>query len=189
MSKQTGLTFLLLFVLHVATAQVKWNFMEVDKQAPLDRLFHCFAREYLLNYILVKIDRCSMMHGLEVRAPFLDKDLVDFAFRLPASIKMKYGRRKYLLKKALREILPAHVMRRKKRGFLIPTAAWFRGALKPLVDEFLGVEYIRKQGLFRPDTVVRLRDEHRAGVADRRKELWTLLALQLWLNAHKPLVR
>lgn len=165
------------------------RFMEADRQEPLDRIFRCFAREYLLNYILVKIDRCSMMHGLEVRAPFLDKNLVEFAFRIPASIKMRYGRRKYLLKKALGQILPSEIMRRKKRGFLIPVASWLRGVLKPLADEFLGAGYIRKQGLFRPDTIERLRKEHSEGRADRRKELWTLLVLQLWLNAHKPPVR
>ncbi|MCP4664788.1 MAG: asparagine synthetase B, partial [Deltaproteobacteria bacterium] len=143
---------------------------------------------YLLDYILVKVDRCSMMHSLEVRAPFLDKDVVEFAFALPWWLKIRHGRRKYLLKQAFKGILPGRILHRKKRGFLIPTALWLKGMLRPLMDELLGETWLKNQGLFRPDMVRRLREEHERGLADHRKELWTLLVLQLWLYHHRPSV-
>lgn len=152
----------------------------------LAKVFYTFARQYMLDYILVKVDRCSMMHSLEVRAPFLDRDLAEFACRLPIRMKLRGGTRKYLLKKAVADILPREILARKKRGFLIPSALWLRETLKPHMDELLGEAFLKKQGLFNPETVVALRAEHQNGVRDHRKELWTLLVLQLWLKAHKP---
>jgi asparagine synthase (glutamine-hydrolysing) len=153
-------------------------------QEPISRVFYLFARQYLLDYILVKVDRCSMMHSLEVRAPFLDTALMEFVYRLPSHMKIRYGRRKYLLKRAFRDLLPREILTRKKRGFLIPTALWLKGLLRPLVEELLGERWLRQQGLFRPEVVRRLLKEHDAGMADHRKELWTLLILQLWLRHH-----
>jgi len=155
---------------------------------PINRVFYLFARQYLLDYILVKVDRCSMMHSLEVRAPFLDRDVVEFAFALPAGAKMRHGRRKYLLKKTFNSLLPRRVIQRPKRGFLIPTALWLKERLKPLVEELLGESHLRQQGLFRPETVRGWLEEHNAGRVDRRKEIWTLLVLQLWLQSHKPAI-
>jgi hypothetical protein len=107
----------------------------------------------MLDYILVKVDRCSMMHSLEVRAPFLDRDLAEFACRLPIRMKLRGGTRKYLLKKAVADILPREILARKKRGFLIPSALWLRETLKPHMDELLGEAFLKKQGLFDPKTV------------------------------------
>jgi asparagine synthase (glutamine-hydrolysing) len=153
-------------------------------QEPISRVFYLFARQYLLDYILVKVDRCSMMHSLEVRAPFLDTALMEFVYRLPYYMKIRYGKRKYLLKKAFRDLLPREILTRKKRGFLIPTALWLKGLLRPLVEELLGEPWLRQQGLFKPEVVRRLLNEHESGVTDHRKELWTLLILQLWLRHH-----
>jgi asparagine synthase (glutamine-hydrolysing) len=155
-------------------------------QEPIDRVFYLFARQYLLDYILVKVDRCSMMHSLEVRAPFLDTDLMEFVFRLPYRMKIRHGRRKYLFKKAFRDILPRPILARKKRGFLIPTALWLKGLLRPLVEELLGEPWLRQQGLFKPEVIQGLLKEHNSGAADHRKEIWTLLILQLWLKHHSP---
>jgi asparagine synthase (glutamine-hydrolysing) len=152
----------------------------------INKVFYLFARQYLLDFILVKVDRCSMMHSLEVRAPFLDKDVVEFAFPLPWRFKIRHGSRKYLLKQAFKGILPSRILHRKKRGFLIPTALWLKGMLRPLMDELLGESWLKNQGLFRPDLVRRLIKEHEMGFADHRKELWTLLVLQLWLYHHRP---
>ena len=127
-----------------------------------------------------------MMHSLEVRAPLLDRKVVEFVFGLPAGLKMRRGVRKYLLKKALAGILPPQILHRRKRGFLIPTALWLKGRLRGLVEELLGESYLRGQGLFRPETVQRWLSEHEAGRVDRRKELWTLLVLQLWLRKNRP---
>jgi asparagine synthase (glutamine-hydrolysing) len=155
---------------------------------PISRIFYLFARQYLLDDILVKVDRCSMMHSLEVRAPFLDTDLVQFMSRLPYALKMRNGKRKYLLKRAFSEILPRRIVNRPKRGFLIPTALWLRGPLRPLIDEYLGENWLRRQGLFKPTSVKQLLDEHSSGKVDRRKEIWTLLNLQLWLHHNQQTI-
>ncbi|MEW6112611.1 MAG: asparagine synthase (glutamine-hydrolyzing) [Thermodesulfobacteriota bacterium] len=151
---------------------------------PLNRVFYLFARQYLLDYILVKVDRCSMMNSLEVRAPFLDKDVMEFVFGLPPRMKMRGTTRKYLLKKAMRSYLPPSILNRRKRGFLIPTAHWLKETLRPLMEDVLSEKRLAHYGLFRPQVVRRLMDEHYSGRADHRKELWTLLVLQLWLDAN-----
>jgi asparagine synthase (glutamine-hydrolysing) len=153
---------------------------------PLARVGYVFARQYMLDYILVKVDRCSMMHSLEVRAPFLDRDVAEFICRLPSRYKLRGARRKYLLKRAVAGILPKEILGRGKRGFLIPTAAWLRGQLRPQVDALLGERHLKEQGIFDSRQVARLVTEHATGAADHRKKLWTLLVLQLWLDRHKP---
>lgn len=153
---------------------------------PLAKVFYLFARQYMLDYILVKVDRCSMMHSLEVRAPFLDRDLAEYACRLPVDMKLHGLTRKYILKKALTGIVPKSILYRQKRGFLIPVAAWLRENLRPQVEEFLGEPWLRRQGLFNPARVRAMVEDHMTGRRDRRKELWTLLVLQLWLNDNKP---
>jgi asparagine synthase (glutamine-hydrolysing) len=153
---------------------------------PLDRTFYLFFRQYLLDYILVKVDRCSMMHGLEVRSPYLDTDLIEFVFPLPNRLKIPVPVRKYLLRQAVKSYLPQKILWRKKRGFLIPTSLWLKTTLRPLVEDLLGEDRLKRQGLFQPRYVRRLVEEHEAGTCDRRKELWTLLVLQLWLQAHNP---
>ncbi|MGE4538288.1 MAG: asparagine synthase (glutamine-hydrolyzing) [Desulfovibrio sp.] len=153
---------------------------------PLARVGYAFARQYMLDYILVKVDRCSMMHSLEARAPFLDRDVAEFICRLPSRYKLRGTKRKYLLKKAVAGLLPKEILGRGKRGFLIPVASWLRGQLRPQVDMLLGEKHLREQGIFDPKAVSRLVAEHATGAVDHRKKLWTLLVLQLWLDAHKP---
>lgn len=169
-----------------APTQALWE--ALSDWPPMARVFHLFARQYMLDYILVKVDRCTMLHGLEARAPFLDRDLAEFCFRLPVSMKLRGITRKYLLKQAMADLLPRDILHRPKRGFLIPTAAWLRGRLRPLVDDLLHEGRLRKQGLFDPVAVRRLVEEHASGRKDHRKGLWTMLVLQLWL-AGKPSVR
>ncbi len=163
-------------------------FESYSARDPIGGLFYFFARQYLLDDILVKVDRCSMMHSLEVRAPFLDTDLVEFVSRLPYRLKIRNGRRKYLLKRAFSGILPRRIVHRPKRGFLIPTALWLQGPLRPLVEEHLGENWLKRQGLFKPAAVRRLLEEHSSGRADRRNEIWTLLNLQLWLHYRQPTI-
>jgi asparagine synthase (glutamine-hydrolysing) len=155
-------------------------------QDTLAKALYTHARQYLLDYILVKIDRCTMMHSLEARAPFLDRDLAEFAAKLPSKYKLRGLKRKYLLKLACADLLPPRIQKRNKRGFLIPVARWLRGKLKPLSDELLGEEHLRRQGLFNPKAVRAMVDQHQSGQADLRKELWTMLVLQLWLDHNRP---
>ena len=146
----------------------------------LTRSLALYQDTYLPDDILTKVDRASMACGLEVRAPFLDAGLVDSVEALPSSYK--YGRRvtKRLLKRAASGRLPATILERPKKGFGIPVARWLRGPLAPLLDRLLGPDRLARQGLFRPEEVARRVAEHRAGVRDHRKPLWTLLMFQLW---------
>ena len=153
---------------------------------PLQRAFHVYARTYMLDDILMKVDRASMRHSLEVRAPFLDRDVAEFVARLPVQYKLHGFTRKYLLKKACADLLPPEIKNRNKRGFQIPVAAWLRSELRPLVEELLGAAFLKQQGLFDPAGIQKLVNAHMSGAADLRKPLWTLLVLQLWWQKNKP---
>ena len=139
-------------------------------------------RIYLEDDLLVKIDRASMACSLELRTPFLDHRLVEFAAGLPASLRVRRFQLKYLLKKAVEKWLPREIVYRQKRGFSVPIASWMREGLRPLLDETLGEEKLMRDGLFNAPFVRRLLGEHWSGHADHRKTLWTLLAFQLWYD-------
>jgi asparagine synthase (glutamine-hydrolysing) len=139
-------------------------------------------RLYLEDNLLVKIDRASMAGSLELRTPFLDHRLVEFAASLPASLKVRGFQLKSVFKKAVEPWLPHKIVYRQKRGFSVPIARWMREELRPLVDESLGEEKLKRQGIFNADFVRRLLLEHWSGRRDHRKALWTLLSFQLWLD-------
>ncbi len=156
------------------------------KVSNMDRTFYVYARQFLVDDILNKVDRCSMLKSLEVRAPFLDTKVAEFAARLPLSYKLKGLKRKYILKKSCANLLPKEILTRNKRGFQIPVAAWLRGALRPLVEELLGERFLQEQGVFNVPFIRGLVDMHMSGKKDLRKPLWTLLALQMWWRANTP---
>ncbi|MBK7861557.1 MAG: asparagine synthase (glutamine-hydrolyzing) [Archangiaceae bacterium] len=146
----------------------------------LDFVQRFYLSFYLRDDILVKVDRASMAASLEVRAPFLDTRVVELALSLPWLTKLRGTGRKWLLKRALRGVVPDEVLDRKKHGFAIPVTEWLKGPLRPLVEELLAEKSVREAGLFEPREVRRLIDEHQQGVRDHRKPLWTLLQLELW---------
>lgn len=135
---------------------------------------------YLPDDLLVKSDRSSMAASLEVRLPFLAYPLVEFALSMPSSYKVHRMTTKYLLKKAVSPLLPEAIMKRPKKGFGIPVAKWLRKEFKPIVDELLSEEFIKKQGIFEWKYIERLLDEHESSRFDRRKQLWTLFMFQWW---------
>ncbi len=137
-------------------------------------------RLYLADDLLVKVDRASMACSLELRTPFLDHRLIEFAARLPISLRVRGFQLKYLVKKAVEPWLPREIVYRQKRGFSVPTASWLRSGLEPLLNEMLSESRLKKQGLFDPRFVRRLMEGHRQGKADNRKALWTLLCFELW---------
>jgi asparagine synthase (glutamine-hydrolysing) len=139
---------------------------------------------YLVDDLLVKTDRASMAHSLEVRVPFLDSVVTNFAFRLPAKHKVRGLSKKILLRKAAAPLLPREVVHGRKRGFSIPAAAWLRGELEPFARRTLSPETLRAQGFFEPAPVTRLLDEHVAGAQDWSRQLWGLLAFTLWYERH-----
>ncbi len=139
----------------------------------IDRTLQFYTKLYLQDDILVKVDRATMMHGLEARAPFLDINLVDFARRIPAAWKYRHGQTKYILKKALEPVLPADVLYRKKKGFGVPIGAWFR-------DGQLGVDAAAPIAGLNSAFVQQKLAEHRNGRADQRAFLWNAWLLQSW---------
>ncbi len=137
---------------------------------------------YLPNDLLVKVDIASMAVSLEARSPFLDHHVIEFAASLPESLKLRGRTTKYLLKKVLRKLLPAENLDRRKQGFGVPIGHWFRGAMQPFLRETLLSEKHLRRGLFRPDAVRRLVEEHTAAERDHSHRLWSLLMLELWFD-------
>jgi asparagine synthase (glutamine-hydrolysing) len=146
----------------------------------LSEMLYLDFRLYLEDNLLVKVDRASMACSLELRTPFLDHRLIEFAEGLPGRLKVRGFVLKYILKKAAERWLPKEIVYRQKRGFSVPIASWMRNELRPLVDETLGEDKLRQQGIFNAAFVRRLLNEHWSGRADNRKTLWTLFSFQLW---------
>jgi asparagine synthase (glutamine-hydrolysing) len=149
---------------------------------PLDRSMYVDAQTYMIDDVLTKVDRMSMAVSLEAREPLLDHKLIEFAARVPASLKLKDGRSKYLLRRVLESRVPRSIIERKKSGFAAPIGAWLRGPLAAMTDELLGDGRLRDRGIFNPGEVARLWHEHRTGHVDHRHRLWQLIMLELWFR-------
>jgi len=150
----------------------------------LGTLLYLDAKLYLQDGVLVKVDRASMACSLEVRSPFLDTAVVEFASRLPARQKLRGLTTKFLLKRSLRGVLPERILNRRKKGFGIPVGLWIRGPWRDLFHDMLAPDRLARQGLLNPDAVTRLLAEHLGGTHDHRKKLWNLFVLQLWHRAY-----
>ena len=147
---------------------------------PLERLAHGYFKVYLGDQVLTKVDRASMAHALEARAPFLDQRVQEVAARIPVRLKLRGAETKRVLRHALAQRLPKDILSRPKKGFGIPVAAWLRGPLAPWLRAVLAPEKVARGGLLDPVFVTRLVDEHTSGAANHQKLLWNLLALELW---------
>ena len=136
----------------------------------------------LENDMLVKVDRMSMSNSLEVRVPFLDHKIVDFAFSLPAAFKIDGQQRKKILKDAFREDLPAELMHRGKQGFEVPLLTWFRTELKSMImDELLSESFIKEQAIFNPEAIQQLKTKLFSNSPDDAVEkVWALIVFQYW---------
>jgi asparagine synthase (glutamine-hydrolysing) len=147
----------------------------------LGRLIDLDWDTYLVDDINAKVDIASMAHGLEVRAPFLDTDVVEFAARLPRRMLMQL-RGKHILRRAVKDLVPAPILRRHKRGFGLPLRRWMKGDLAGMIRDVLLDRTARERGLFRPQEVARLVDglDRDRNAPDR---VWTLLVLELWFRA------
>jgi asparagine synthase (glutamine-hydrolysing) len=135
---------------------------------------------YLPCDLMRKVDTASMAHGLECRQPFLDHRVVEWAARLPVGLKFRWGRGKGLLRAAFSDLLPPVIRRRKKMGFGVPLDHWFRGPLAGFARDVLLDPRTLQRGIFRPETVRRLLDDHLAGRFDHSYRLWALLFFELW---------
>jgi asparagine synthase (glutamine-hydrolysing) len=121
-----------------------------------------------------------MAATLEVRVPFLNVELVELAARMPVNLKLRGLKRKYILKRAAESLLPRDVVWRKKAGFGAPVRSWLRGALRPMVEDLLSEETVRRRGLFRPEEVRRIIDANLSGREDYNLQVFQLLTLELW---------
>jgi asparagine synthase (glutamine-hydrolysing) len=155
---------------------------EFPQHDALNRLLYVYARTYLMDGVLVKVDRASMNSGLEVRAPFLSKEVAEYAFSLPSHLKYRNGTSKYLLKKMMQGRLPDGILHRKKKGFGIPLARWLKHELRPLCTDLLSPSELGKHGLLNPAYANQLMTEHFEGRQDNRKQLWNLMVFQMWYN-------
>jgi asparagine synthase (glutamine-hydrolysing) len=135
----------------------------------------------LVDEMLTKVDRATMAAGLEARVPFLDRALVEWALVQPGSYKVRGGTGKRLVRAALQPALP-RTAAAPKRGFSPPVGAWLRGPLRSLVLDTLTPEAVARRGFLRPHVVERLVRAHMAGRVDRSRQIFTILALELWLG-------
>jgi asparagine synthase (glutamine-hydrolysing) len=161
-------------------AMQRQAFAHAPTRDRIDRLVYLYAKTYLQDDILVKVDRASMACSLEVRAPFLDVELAELLGRVPSRLKLRRFDTKHLLKRAMGDLVPAGIATRAKKGFGVPVAEWMKGELRQAVQDELSPERLRRQGLFEPSAVERLLAEHLSGRRDHRKPLWTLFVFQLW---------
>ena len=145
-----------------------------------DHATGAYFRAYLQEDILVKVDRASMAASLEVRAPFLDPDLIDFATALEPSVKLHRLTTKDLLRRLMRGRVPDEVIDRPKQGFGAPMDAWFRGPLATLARDALDPSRVQDAGLLDPERTTTMLREHLAGSQDHGNRLWSAVQLQLW---------
>jgi asparagine synthase (glutamine-hydrolysing) len=146
----------------------------------LNRQLYADLSIYLADDILVKVDRMSMATSLETRAPFLDVDVMELAFSMPGHLKIRNGRRKHIVKEALRELLPARILNRKKEGFSIPMKQWLRHELEPMMKRLLAPERLTSRGIVDPAETSRLIAEHREGRANHAHVLFSLMVFERW---------
>ena len=156
--------------------------MDSDRDI-ISRLTEMDIRSYMRDDILVKVDRMSMAHSLEVRSPILDQFVVEMAAAIPAELKIKGGVGKYLLKKVVEPYLPPEAMKKKKQGFGVPLRDWLRGGLAGMVGDYLESDQVKlPPNIFHMDTVRRVAGEHRRGERDHSRKLWLLLVLAVWYD-------
>jgi asparagine synthase (glutamine-hydrolysing) len=160
---------------------VRWN--RTAGARTLDRLLALNMETYLVDDLLVKMDRTSMAHSLEVRSPFLDTALVEFAGRLPPSLKARGLSLKRVLKESVSDLLPPEILKRPKRGFGVPLDRWFREDLQTYTASALGAGASVRAHV-NSDALDLMLAEHRAGVASHGHALWTLLTLEIFLSEH-----
>ena len=160
----------------------KAHFDKCRDASPINRLLYVDFKTFMPALNLDTTDRTSMAANLEVRVPFLNKELVELSARIPSGLKIKGLKRKYILKKAVESILPKEVIWRKKAGFGAPVRSWIRTSLRPMIDDLLSEVTIQKRGLFQYSAVKNLIDLNSSGREDRSLEVFQLLTLEIWMQ-------
>jgi asparagine synthase (glutamine-hydrolysing) len=138
------------------------------------------SQTYLTDDILCKVDRASMSSSLETRVPFLDKNVVEMAWSLPSSMKIRNKDGKWILKQILNKYIPKEYTERPKMGFGIPLGDWLRDELKDWAEDLLDKKNLENEGYFNPDLVIKLWNEHQSKKRDWQSILWPILIFQSW---------
>jgi asparagine synthase (glutamine-hydrolysing) len=147
---------------------------------PLNRLGYVDMASFLTGNCLEYADRMSMANSLEVRCPFTDHQILEFGLSIPFEWKYRPGKTKRIVREAMQGILPPSVLRKKKIGFAPPVSEWIGRELKPMIGQMLSREAVTRRGMFRPEAVERLLQEHFAGCRDNSLKIWGLLMLEVW---------
>ena len=178
---------------HVYTPALRGALVDSDVYAPirrhlqgahtddlLNRQLYVDLQVFLRDDVLVMADRTSMATSLETRAPFLDVDVMELAFSMPGSLKIRNGERQYILKRAMRPLLPESMLRQSPAEPSVPTQIWLRQQWAPMMQDLLGPDQVRRRGWFEPAEVTRRVDEHLAGRRDHARLLFSLMVLERW---------
>jgi asparagine synthase (glutamine-hydrolysing) len=159
--------------------------IKLQFQNPKLQMMYLDAMTYLPDDILVKVDRAAMFNSLETRVPFLDHRVINFAWSLPLSMKLRNGRSKWILRQLLYKYVPRKLIERPKMGFGIPVGEWLRGPLKGWVESLLDESRLQKEGFFDAQFIRLKWQEHLCGKRDWQHFLWTVLMFQEWLGEQK----
>ena len=154
-------------------------------ESPQERDFHsrtlyCDIKTWLPDDLLVKVDRMSMATSLEARVPYLDHRIVELCTSMPIHLKLRGFTSKYILRKALSDLIPEEILKRRKQGFTVPLAPWFRKELRNFTQEILSQNSIAKRGYFDYNYIKHILEEHLEGERNYSREIWSLLVFELW---------
>ncbi len=154
-----------------------------NKFPSVDELFKTLYTDFkvvLEGDMLVKVDRMSMTHSIETRAPMLDPEVIELAFQIPSEYKIKGRSQKHILKDTFRDLIPEQLMHKSKRGFAVPIGEWFLGPLKSDLLKTLSREVVQEQGIFKYDIISKMMNNHFSGKCNHASQLWSLYVFQKW---------
>jgi len=159
-----------------------WKVLHSDRDI-VSRLTEIDIRSYMLDDILVKVDRMSMAHALEVRSPLLDHEMVELAARMPTRMKIRGSQGKHILRHVLKDKLPSRSIKKGKQGFSVPLRDWFRGRLRDFVHDTLASDL--PEEIFSPNIVQQTLDQHDRGTVDHANRIWLLLTFASWHSQYQ----
>jgi asparagine synthase (glutamine-hydrolysing) len=161
-----------------------WLFSEAQVKDIREKMLYADIVSYLPDDCLFKVDRMSMAHGLEVRVPFLDRELVEFAARIPFGYKIHGLTSKYILKKTFSRSLPGKTLKQRKQGFTIPISAWLRGQLRELARRILLSDTLCRRDLFEKGFLKWMLDEHKSGRQELGHRIWSIVVFEIWARLY-----